>query len=129
MDSVSERQAGVASGVNNAVSRVATLLSIAVLGMVAFYVFNNQLAHKLDASKLSAPVKHAVLEQRNRLTQIEPPKGLDTDQEQALKTWIDESFLAGFRWVMLISAGLALLSAVSAWSMIGDNPSRPARNM
>jgi len=129
MGSVNERQAGVASGVNNAVSRVASLLSIAVLGMVAFHVFNQQLADKLDASKLPAPIKQAVLEQRNRLTQIESPKGLDIDQEQVLKKWIDESFLSGFRWVMCISAGLAILSAFSAWSMIESNPSKPAKNL
>ncbi len=128
MDSVAEGQAGVASGVNNAVSRVASLLSIAVLGMVAFHVFNTQLAQRLDAVKLAAPVKNAVLEQRNRLTQIEPPKELSSDQQQVLKRSIDESFLAGFRWVMLISAGLALLSAVSAWSMIAGKPSKGAKN-
>jgi MFS family permease len=128
MDSVSEHQAGVASGVNNAVSRVASLLSIAVLGMVAFHVFNHQLADKLDTSKLPAPAKHSVLAQRNRLTQIEPPKGLDTDQEQALKRWVDESFLSGFRWVMVISAGLATLSAFSAWRMIEGKPSRSTKN-
>jgi len=37
-------------------------------------------------------VKHAVLEQRNRLTQIEPPSGLNADQQHALKQSIDESF-------------------------------------
>jgi MFS family permease len=125
MDSVSERQAGVASGVNNAVSRVASLLSIAVLGMVAFHVFNTQLESRLSAANLPEPVKHAVLEQRNRLTQIEPSKGLNADQQNALKQSIDESFLAGFRWVMVISAGLALLSAVSAWSMIQGKPQNP----
>ena len=109
MDSVSERQAGVASGVNNAVSRVASLLSIAVLGMVAFHVFNDQLADKLNAAKLPDPVKHSVLEQRNRFTQIEPPKGLNSDQQQVLKRSIDESFLSGFRWVMVISAGIGLV--------------------
>ena len=128
MDSVAERQAGVASGVNNAVSRVASLLSIAVLGMVAFHVFNTQLAQRLDAVKLAAPVKNAVLEQRNRLTQIEPPKELSSDQQQVLKRSIDESFLSGFRWVMVISAGLALLSAVSAWSMIAGKPPKAAQN-
>jgi len=129
MDSVNEGQAGVASGVNNAVSRVASLLSIAVLGMVAFHVFNNQLAEKLNVSKLSTPVQHAVLEQRSRLTQIELPKGLNNDQQQVLKHSIDESFLSGFRWVMFISAGLALLSALSAWSMIEGNPSKTAKNL
>jgi hypothetical protein len=125
MDSVSERQAGVASGVNNAVSRVASLLSIAVLGMVAFHVFNTRLENRLHAANLPEPVKHAVLEQRNRLTQIEPPKGLNADQQRALKQAIGESFLAGFRWVMVISAGLALLSAVSAWLMIQGKPQEP----
>ena len=128
MDSVAERQAGVASGVNNAVSRVASLLSIAVLGMVAFHVFNTQLAQRLDTAKLAAPAKNAVLEQRNRLTQIEPPKELSSDQQQVLKSSIDESFLSGFRWVMVISAGLALLSAVSAWSMIAGKPPKGAKN-
>jgi EmrB/QacA subfamily drug resistance transporter len=128
MDSVAERQAGVASGVNNAVSRVAALLSIAVLGMVAFHVFNTQLAQRLDTAKLDAPAKNAVLEQRNRLTQIEPPKELSSDQQQELMRSIDESFLSGFRWVMVISAGLALLSAVSAWSMIAGKPSKAAKN-
>ncbi len=118
MDSVSEHQAGVASGVNNAVSRVASLLSIAVLGIIALHVFNTQLENSLDAANYSSTVKHAVLEQRNRLTQIEPPKELTADQRAALKHSIDESFLAGFRWVMIVSAGLALLSALSAWAMI-----------
>ena len=129
MDSVTERQAGVASGVNNAVSRVASLLSIAVLGMVAFHAFNHQLAQRLDASNLPQPAKSAVLEQRSRLTQIEPPKGLNADQLQSLKRSIDESFLAGFRWVMFISAGLALFSAASAWAMIEGKPRKTVPNI
>jgi EmrB/QacA subfamily drug resistance transporter len=129
MDSVSEHQAGVASGINNSVSRVASLLSIAVLGMVAFHVFNVQLADKLNASGLPHPMKQTVLEQRNRLTQIEAPKGLNSDQQQVLKRSIDESFLSGFRWVMAISAGLALFSAVSAWGMIEGKRPRATKNM
>jgi EmrB/QacA subfamily drug resistance transporter len=129
MDSVSEHQAGVASGINNSVSRVASLLSIAVLGMVAFHVFNDQLADKLNASGLPDSMKQTVLEQRNRLTQIETPKGLNSDQQQVLKRSIDESFLSGFRWVMAISAGLALFSAVSAWGMIEGRRPRSTKNM
>jgi len=118
MNSVSERQAGVASGVNNAVSRVASLLSIAALGMVAFHVFDVQLEKKLDAANLPASVKQVVLEQRNRLTQIEFPSEMGADRQLALKRSINESFLAAFRWVMFVCAGLAVLSAVSASAMI-----------
>ena len=129
MDSVNEPQAGVASGINNAVSRVASLLAIAVLGMVAFHLFNDQLAEKLNVSGLPDPMKQTVLQQRNRLTQIEAPKGLNSDQRQELKRSIDESFLSGFRWVMAISAALALFSAVSAWGMIEGKQPRSTKNM
>jgi EmrB/QacA subfamily drug resistance transporter len=118
MGSVSERQAGVASGVNNAVSRVASLLSIAVLGMVAFHVFDTQLERHLNSTNLQASMKRSILEQRSRLTQIAPPKDLNADQQKVLRRSIDESFLSAFRWVMFISAGLAVLSALSAWAMI-----------
>jgi hypothetical protein len=46
-----------------------------------------------------------------------------------LKRSIDESFLSGFRWVMMISAGLALLSAFSAWSMIEGRPFKSAKKI
>ena len=128
MGSVSERQAGVASGVNNAVSRVASLLSIAVLGMVAFHVFDTQLERRLNLSNLPASMKHSVLEQRSRVTQIDPPKDLNADQQQVLKRSIDESFLSAFRWVMFISAGLALFSAVSAWAMIEGKSSQSVKS-
>src|SRR5215467_14634538 len=128
MGSVNESQAGVASGVNNAVSRVASLLSIAVLGMVAFHVFDAQLELQLNSTNLPASMKHSVMEQRSRLTQIEPPRDLNADQQHALKRSIDESFLSGFRWVMVISAGLALFSAVSAWAMIDGKSSRSMKN-
>ena len=128
MGSVSERQAGVASGVNNAVSRVASLLSIAVLGMVAFHVFDTQLERRLNLSNLPASMKHSVMEQRSRVTQIDPPKDLNADQQQVLKRSIDESFLSAFRWVMFISAGLALFSAVSAWAMIEGKSSQSVKS-
>jgi MFS family permease len=118
MDSVSEQQAGTASGVNNAVSRVASLLSIAVLGIIAFHVFDVRLENKLNATNFTPDMKQAVMAQRSRLTQIEAPPALSAGQQQTLKRAIDESFLAGFRWVMLVSAGLATLSALSAWAMI-----------
>ena len=128
MDSVSEHQAGVASGVNNAVSRVASLLSIAVLGIIAFHVFDIQLEKRLDTANLPETAKHTVMEQKNRLTQIEIPPGLNASQQLALKHSIAESFLSGFRWVMIVSAGLALLSAISAWTMIAGKPQKESED-
>ncbi|HWT17882.1 MAG TPA: MFS transporter, partial [Variovorax sp.] len=52
------------------------------------------------------------------------PPGVDAATAAALKKAVAESFVAGFRWVMLLSAGLAVLSALSAWLMIGGKAAK-----
>lgn len=114
MSSVSEEHAGIASGVNNAVSRVAGLLAIAVLGMVLTIVFNHTLDQKLTALNVPPPVKSEIDSQRNKLAAIE------TTNEQG-KFAIAESFVSAFRVVVLISAGLAVASSLSASVLIRND--------
>ena len=107
MESVPSREAGVASGVNNAVSRIAGLLAVAVFGLVLSAGFNRTLNHSLAQMQLSPSVRESVENQRSKLAgaQInEPP----------LKHAFDEAFVSGYRDVIWISVGLALLSALSA---------------
>src|SRR5204863_4534784 len=56
MNSVKSSRAGVASGVNNAVSRTAGLLSIAVLGLIMFHTFNSCLDQRLHHINYSPQV-------------------------------------------------------------------------
>ncbi len=49
---------------------------------------------------------------------MEIPQALDPTVRAALQDAVAESFVAGFRWVMLISAVLSLASAAIAWLMI-----------
>ena len=119
MNSVDGSVVGAASGVNNAVSRVAALLAIALLGMVMSLGFNAELARRVDAVDAAPAVKQQVLAQRARLGAIELPAALDGAPRRALKDAIGAAFVYGFRLEMLLSALLALLSALSAWLMIG----------
>jgi EmrB/QacA subfamily drug resistance transporter len=118
MSAVKGDHAGVASGINNAVSRTAGLLSIAVLGIVMLSVFNHQLDRRLSVQGTIPTVAHSLDNQRTKLAGAQVPENLEAATRMALKNAINESFISGFRVVMMVAVGLALLSAASAWQLI-----------
>ena len=129
MNAVGSELAGLASGVNNAVSRTAALLAIAAFGLVMAWAFDAALGARLARLQLAPEVLQALAAQRHKLAGIVPPGGVDAATAVALKQAVGESFVAGFRWVMLLCAALAVLSAWSAWLLIrpaasiaGDRP-------
>ena len=125
MNSVGTELAGVASGVNNAVSRTAALLAIAVFGLVMAWAFDAALRDSLARVQASPEVVAALHAQRHKLAGITLPDGLDATSAAALKRAIGDAFVAGFRWVMLLCAALALLSASSAWRLVDGAPRPP----
>src|SRR5579872_4737152 len=128
MGAVEQRHAGIASGINNAVSRTAGLLAIAVLGIVVFYVFTSSLDSHLATLHLSPSVQHLIEMQRIKLAGIDVPTHVSGEVQVALKRAIGESFVSSFRLVSLICAGLALASALSAWWLVeGKKPEHAGR--
>jgi EmrB/QacA subfamily drug resistance transporter len=122
MGAVEQRHAGLASGINNAVSRVAGLLSIAVLNLVLATVFAVAYDSHLAPLPLPPLAREALAGERRKLAGAAVPADLPADVQAALRQAIDESYVAGFRVVMLTAAGLAFASALSAWLLIRDQP-------
>jgi MFS family permease len=118
MGSVSSEQAGVASGINNAVSRTAGLIAIAVFGVVMQQTFGMHLQQKLNQLSVSNELQEQVLEQRVRLAGIEVSSTADPQTQESLKRVIKESFHSGFRLLMFVSAALAIGSSLMAWFTI-----------
>ncbi len=119
MNAVPKNRAGIASGINNAVSRIGGLLGIAVLGIVVLHAFNRGLDQRLARLDITPEVRRSVDEQRVRLAGAELPPGIDDQTQLALRQAIDESFVVGFRVVMMTAVALALVSAMCALIMIG----------
>jgi EmrB/QacA subfamily drug resistance transporter len=118
LNSVSGRHSGLASGVNNAVSRTASLLAIPVLGIFVFVAFSSSLDARVAELNLSQGALQQLEAEKVDLGGAEAPEGLDSETAAAVERAVDEAFVAGFRVAMFVAAGLALASAVAAATMI-----------
>jgi hypothetical protein len=118
MSAVPESRAGAASGVNNAISRTAGLLGIAVLGIVMLHAYDRELDRHLAQLDIAPEARRVVDEQRVRMAGAELPSNIGDEARAALVRVINESFVFGFRLVMTSAVGLALASALSAFIMI-----------
>ena len=118
MNAVGSELAGTASGINNAVSRTAALLAIAIFGIILTWVFDITLNEELMRVQAPTELVSAVMSQRQRLAGIVIPDGYSASVTSAVRHAIGMSFVAGYRRVMLVSAALALLSAMSALVLI-----------
>ena len=121
MASVGRDRSGTASGINNAVSRVAGVLAIAILGGAMVQAFGHELEKSLETLKLSPTVTSDLQSNRNKLAGIEVPKNLDTGAAGAVEAGIVHSFVFAFRLMMAICACLAIASAAVAWRMIDSS--------
>jgi EmrB/QacA subfamily drug resistance transporter len=126
MNSVDARHAGVASGINNFVSRVAGLLAVALVGLLVMRTFDDGLQKRLDAFGPRPEVRAAVEAQRDKLAGIETPEAATPDERQALRGAVNESFLEGFRAQAWASAIAGVLAALCAAALVRDTRRKPA---
>ena len=115
MDAVPVAHAGVASGINNAVSRAAGLIAVAALGIALAHVFDVSLARELGGVRI-APSTRAVLAREHGLVvggQVPPALAASRDRETVAAA-IAGSYAAGFRFAMETAAVLSLLAAALA---------------
>jgi len=126
LNAVEGRHSGLASGVNNAVSRTAGLLSIAALGIFVFVAFSAALDSRTEGLGLSPEQQAALDSEKVDLGGAEVPEGVDGETTAAIEQAVAESFLSAFRLAMYIAAGLAVASAVAAAILI-EGKGQPAR--
>jgi len=115
---VEAKYSGAASGVNNAVARVAGLLAVAMLGAIVVALFKQQLGQQMTALPISQIEKVQILSQQTKLAGIEIPQSFSPQAKVMSQVAIENSFIYSYRWAMGINAFLAFLSAVVAFLMI-----------
>jgi len=126
MSAVPSDRAGVASGINNAVARVAGLLAIAVFGVVLTRQFTNSVEPKLAKSGIPPEARTQVETELSKMAGADLSQvSLDQRQKAALQLDIRAAFLRGFKVVMLDAAAVTLLSAVAGLGVTAGSVKSP----
>ncbi len=118
LNSVEGRHSGLASGVNNAVSRTAGLLAVPLLGIFVFVAFSADLDNRVADLGLSQEAVQQLEAEKVDLGAAEVPQGIDRETAAAVDRAVAESFVSGFRVAMFVAAALALVSSLAAAIMI-----------
>lgn len=118
MSSVGEDRAGTASGINNAVARVAAVLAIAAFGVLMVTVFGLRLKHILMESGVPSWISREIQANAIKLAGVDMPTGLDASTASTVHNAVSRAFIFGFRLIVLICAALAVASSAVAWLII-----------
>lgn len=127
MTALDERHAGVASGINNAVSRIAALLAVAVFGIFMLNSYNKNFAEQLSGIPISSDLRAHLIERSNDFVNMKIPDNVSGEIRGAIQQAIRESFVSGFRLIAYLAAALALTSAMVSWFLIGPRKVRLPR--
>ncbi len=121
-DAVGTEQSGVASGVNNAVARMAGLLAVAVFGIILAGMFDGGFAARVARHHLSPQTMQLVAHDRAKLYAGSVPPDIPAADRSVVAAAIHEGYLAGVRAVMVASAIVCVLAAALALVAIDGHP-------
>jgi MFS family permease len=122
---VPNHQTGLASGINNAVSSVASLLAIAILGAIALGVYNRTLDKHLEGEVASSEVRRAIELAKGQFVIAPALSTVRGDDRRFAENIIKKSLTKSIRLALLISALLALAAAASGALLPRSAPRRP----
>ncbi len=127
LNAVPDRDTGTASGVNNAVARVAGLVAIAAFGVIAAGVFDRALDRRLSEAGMAALAPKIPAAERRKLGAAQAPPGSTKGESRDVQRAVAAALTDSFRVSMRTAAALALLSSICAITFI--RPQQSTRPM
>jgi len=118
MSSVGSNLAGTASGINNAVSRTAGVLAIAVVGALALILFAHGLSARVQGTGISEAARLSLSAEASRLGAATVPAEVAAQDVSTVEQVIRMAFVDTFKVVMIVCAGLAWAGALMAGLLV-----------
>jgi EmrB/QacA subfamily drug resistance transporter len=108
----SEKEAGIASGVNNAIARVAGLLGTAAVGAAIASSFASSMNSRLSGLVLGGAARAAVEEAKRLPLGLPTLRGMPSAQAHAIRTAAEGASLHSFHLGMVIAAVLVAIGGI-----------------
>ena len=122
MNCVTETNAGIASGVNNAVARLAGLIALATIGAFMLIYFQSILSQGIEKSGLSTEKQKYMIAQGQYLGNAQPLAAWPQAEKDKTTLLVRSSFSAVFDIVAIISAALCFAGSIVALIFIRNRP-------
>lgn len=113
MSSVEENTRGIASAVNNSVSRLAALLFVSMAALLLFHIFSDDFRQELQSSGLPSAVQQQLISQRSLMLALPMPEELDAQQRMRIEEIVQRSFVFAYRGVMAVCSLCTLLGTLT----------------
>jgi len=112
MGSVDDRFSGTASGINNAITRIANVFANAIFGALAVLFFSGALSQQLKPLPVDAKQKQTIMAQSANLGNAKIPASIRKSDKAKIETAYHQSFISAYASIMRISAGLGFLGSI-----------------
>jgi ABC-type glycerol-3-phosphate transport system permease component len=119
MTSISQKQSGIASGVNNAVSRIAGIFSNAAFGALALLIFTNVVLQQLDGSDFKEVQKAKIVSETVNLGNAQVPiNTFDAHQTVQIQELYHSAFLNAYQIVLWVCTLMCFTAAAMAYLLV-----------
>ncbi len=118
MGALPPHYSGTASGINNAITRIAGVFANAILGALAILFFSGFLSERINNLHINDDEKRSVMQQVNNLGNAKPSSQINDVDKAIIATTYREGFINAYSKIMKICAVLAFTSAFMSFLFI-----------
>ncbi|HET9119130.1 MAG TPA: MFS transporter [Solirubrobacterales bacterium] len=126
LNSVAENRVGVASGINNAVSRIAGVLAIAIFGALVAGKFGSVVDSKTSGTNLSPQAENTISKAKDNPLQRPSTDGLPSGQASEVVSATEAGAEDGFHLAMMTAGTLMIVGGVVAGIGLRNPPRETA---
>ncbi|MEO8794094.1 MAG: MFS transporter [Daejeonella sp.] len=120
MGSAANHFSGIASGVNNAVTRISGVFANAIFGALAILIFTTFMERAIEKLPIEKEAKNAVLAESINLGNAEIPQGINVKYKQQLNSFYKEGFISAYKIILILCSVMAFSASVCAFLMISN---------